>query len=108
MLTAFTKNYKYEKIHSKKGKRQNDSDVNIIVDNGDGDVQYGVKDEAGITILEALSATGLRSIRYAKEVPGVKQIVANDLSKKAFEDIKINIQENNVESLVTPSLEDAT
>lgn len=71
-------------------------------------MECGVKDENGITILEALSATGLRSIRYAKEVSGVKEIVANDISKKAFEDIKINIQENNVEDIVTASLEDAT
>ena len=62
----------------------------------------------GITILEALSATGLRSIRYAKEVPGVKQIIANDISAKAVDSIKKNILDNNVEHLVTASHEDAT
>ncbi|XP_043266023.1 probable tRNA (guanine(26)-N(2))-dimethyltransferase [Colletes gigas] len=61
-----------------------------------------------ITILEAFSATGLRSIRYAKEVQGIKQIVANDISAKAVETIKKNIQYNGVENLVTPSHEDAT
>lgn len=62
----------------------------------------------GITILEALSATGLRSIRYAKEIPGIKHIIANDISAKAVESIKSNIQHNGVENLVKPSHEDAT
>ncbi|XP_015118486.1 probable tRNA (guanine(26)-N(2))-dimethyltransferase isoform X1 [Diachasma alloeum] len=70
--------------------------------------QAGVKHENGITILEALSATGLRSIRYAKEVPYVRQIIANDISAKAVESIKRNIQHNKIEDLVTPSHEDAT
>lgn len=108
MLRAFAKNYKYEKKQTKKAKNHNNGDVNVIIDNGGNTAQCGVKDENGITILEALSATGLRSIRYAKEIPGVKQIVANDLSKKAFEDIKTNIQDNKVEDIVTASLEDAT
>lgn len=62
----------------------------------------------GITVLEALSATGLRSIRYAKEVPGIKQIVANDISAKAVESIQRNIQHNGVGSLIKPHHEDAT
>ncbi|KOC62650.1 putative tRNA (guanine(26)-N(2))-dimethyltransferase [Habropoda laboriosa] len=64
--------------------------------------------EEGITILEALSATGLRSIRYAKEIQGIKQIVSNDISAKAVESIKRNIQHNGVEDIVKPSHEDAT
>jgi tRNA (guanine26-N2/guanine27-N2)-dimethyltransferase len=38
-----------------------------------------LRDEAatkGIRILDALAATGLRSIRYFKEIPGVKQVSA--------------------------------
>lgn len=107
MLRAFAKNYKHEKVklHSKKSQSHN---INVIIDNGESNVQCGVKDESGITILEALSATGLRSIRYAKEVPGIRQIIANDISKKAVEDIKTNIEANKVEGIVTASLEDAT
>ncbi|XP_076382619.1 tRNA (guanine(26)-N(2))-dimethyltransferase isoform X2 [Megalopta genalis] len=56
----------------------------------------GVSKKDGITILEALSATGLRSIRYAKEVPGIKQIIANDISTKAVESIKRNIEHNGI------------
>lgn len=58
--------------------------------------------------MEALSATGLRSIRYAKEVPGIKQIIANDLSAAAVKSIKENIKLNNVEHLVTASEANAT
>uniref|UniRef100_A0A8H7Y2X7 tRNA (guanine(26)-N(2))-dimethyltransferase n=1 Tax=Psilocybe cubensis TaxID=181762 RepID=A0A8H7Y2X7_PSICU len=49
-----------------------------------------------ITILEALSATGLRSIRYAKEIPLVKYVIANDLSHGAIEAMKRNISINGL------------
>ncbi|XP_076759096.1 tRNA (guanine(26)-N(2))-dimethyltransferase [Xylocopa sonorina] len=65
------------------------------------------EEEKGITLLEALSATGLRSIRYAKEVQGIKEIVANDISAKAVESIKKNIKHNRVENIVRASHEDA-
>ncbi|XP_046385091.1 probable tRNA (guanine(26)-N(2))-dimethyltransferase [Ischnura elegans] len=68
----------------------------------------GEPDEGGITILEALSASGLRSIRYAKEVPGVKTVVANDLSLKAVDSIKANIFHNGVEHIVKTSHSDAS
>lgn len=54
-------------------------------------------------MLEALSATGLRSIRYAKEVPGLRQIVANDISASAVRSITENIRINNVEDIVIAS-----
>jgi len=57
--------------------------------------------------LEALSATGLRAIRYALEVPGVKQIYANDISKMAVDIINQNIEENNVQNLITATHYDA-
>ncbi|KAJ4000743.1 N2 N2-dimethylguanosine tRNA methyltransferase [Lentinula boryana] len=47
-----------------------------------------------ITILEALSATGLRSIRYAKEIPLVKYVLANDLSPTAVTAMKRNVELN--------------
>lgn len=59
-------------------------------------------------MLEALSATGLRSIRYAKEVRGIKEIVANDLSISAVEQIEKNVDLNGVRHLVTPCQSDAT
>ncbi|KRY40166.1 tRNA (guanine(26)-N(2))-dimethyltransferase [Trichinella spiralis] len=62
---------------------------------------------SNITVLDALSASGLRSIRYAKEVPMVKQIIANDLSVNAIETIKRNVMQNEVDHLVTASQADA-
>jgi len=38
-------------------------------------------------LLQALAASGLRSIRFAKEIPGLKSILANDWSKQAVESI---------------------
>lgn len=67
----------------------------------------GEKDENGITILEALSATGLRSIRYAKEAVGVKEITANDLSKEAVAAIESNVKRNGVENIIDCSHADA-
>ncbi|ORX36858.1 S-adenosyl-L-methionine-dependent methyltransferase [Kockovaella imperatae] len=49
-----------------------------------------------ITILEALSATGLRAIRYAKEIPDVKCVLANDLSPSACEAMRMNVAYNGV------------
>nr|XP_032624065.1 tRNA (guanine(26)-N(2))-dimethyltransferase isoform X2 [Chelonoidis abingdonii] len=61
----------------------------------------------GVRILEALAASGLRSIRFAKEVPGLQAVVANDFSSKAVELMARNIQFNGVGHLVTSSLADA-
>ncbi|TRY63562.1 hypothetical protein TCAL_08696 [Tigriopus californicus] len=61
-----------------------------------------------VNVMEALSASGLRSIRYAKEIPGLDKIVANDISKKAVETIRRNIINNGVEELVQPSHNDAS
>ncbi|KAG6930316.1 tRNA methyltransferase 1 [Chelydra serpentina] len=61
----------------------------------------------GVRILEALAASGLRSIRFAKEVPGLRAVVANDFSSKAVELMARNVQFNGVGHLVTSSLADA-
>lgn len=50
----------------------------------------------GITILEALSATGLRAIRYFKEISGVKCVIANDMDADAVECIRRNCAFNGV------------
>ena len=47
-------------------------------------------------MLEALSATGLRSIRYFKEIPGLSHIVANDLSEDAVRAIERNVRDNGL------------
>ncbi|GAA5973656.1 hypothetical protein JCM8115_006181 [Rhodotorula mucilaginosa] len=48
------------------------------------------------SLLEALSATGLRAIRYAKELPLLRYVIANDLSASAVEDIRRNIAFNGL------------
>ena len=58
-------------------------------------------------ILDALSATGLRALRYAKEVPMASSITANDLSSAATASIKLNVQHNGVEDIVKPTTGDA-
>ncbi|EAU88621.2 tRNA (guanine-N2-)-methyltransferase [Coprinopsis cinerea okayama7 len=52
------------------------------------------------TLLEALSATGLRSIRYAKEIPLLKQVIANDLSPAAVEAMHRNVKYNGLADVV--------
>lgn len=59
-------------------------------------------------MLEALSATGLRSIRYAKEIPNIDEIIANDISLQAVESIKTNVKLNQVDDIIKTSHEDAT
>jgi tRNA (guanine26-N2/guanine27-N2)-dimethyltransferase len=61
------------------------------------------KDEVsndGITILDALAASGLRSIRYWKEIPGVKHVTINDLEEVAVERAKDNLRNNKIDSSV--------
>ncbi|KAI0882754.1 TRM-domain-containing protein [Annulohypoxylon maeteangense] len=59
------------------------------------------------TILDALSATGLRALRYAQELPFVTSVTANDLSPTAVEAIKRNAEHNGVESKVNATSGDA-
>jgi tRNA (guanine26-N2/guanine27-N2)-dimethyltransferase len=64
--------------------------------------------DGGLRILEGLAATGLRSIRYAKEIQGdVEKIVCNDLDPNVVESMKRNLEYNGVESKVEASVGDA-
>lgn len=75
--------------------------------------QYQVSQKRGAptTIFEGLSATGLRSIRYALELPNVR-IIANDLDTLAVDSIRRNIERAAAEhpeirDIVQPSVGDA-
>jgi tRNA (guanine26-N2/guanine27-N2)-dimethyltransferase len=59
------------------------------------------------TILDALSATGLRALRYAQELPFVTSVTANDLNRSAVEAIRRNAEHNGVESKINATLGDA-
>ncbi|CAG8604773.1 1105_t:CDS:10 [Ambispora gerdemannii] len=67
-----------------------------------------VESKFSYTILEALAASGLRSIRYAKELPNLKYVVANDLDLEAVNSIKRSVQYNGLsDELVRTSQGDA-
>ena len=86
---------------SEKGNEENGPEQN----NGDNTPASGPCPET-FTILDALSATGLRALRYAAELPSTN-VVANDLSPSALESMKINIQYNELEKLIRPNHGDA-
>ena len=58
-------------------------------------------------ILDALSATGLRALRYAKEIPEATTITANDLSSSATASIKLNAEHNKLSHKINPTTSDA-
>ncbi|XP_012889701.1 PREDICTED: tRNA (guanine(26)-N(2))-dimethyltransferase isoform X2 [Dipodomys ordii] len=63
--------------------------------------------EEGLRVLEGLAASGLRSIRFAREVPGLRSVVANDASAQAVHLMRQNIELNHVDHLVQASQADA-
>jgi len=59
----------------------------------------------GLTILEALAASGLRSVRYWKEIVGIRHVTINDLEAAAVERAKDNLRNNHLESVILESNE---
>ncbi|KAF2191385.1 TRM-domain-containing protein [Zopfia rhizophila CBS 207.26] len=51
-------------------------------------------------ILDALSATGLRALRYAQEIPFMTSVTANDMSEAATDSISLNIKHNKLEDKI--------
>jgi tRNA (guanine26-N2/guanine27-N2)-dimethyltransferase len=49
-----------------------------------------------ITICDALAGTGVRGLRYAKEIKNIKKVVLNDKNPVAVKLIKKNIKENKL------------
>lgn len=62
------------------------------------------------TMLDPLAATGVRGIRVAKEVSGLKGLVFNDLNPKAVELIRKNLEGNGIKKGIEISVrkEDAS
>ncbi|CAD6594123.1 MAG: RNA methyltransferase tRNA(m5U54)methyltransferase [Alectoria sarmentosa] len=76
----------------------------------DSGAQKGADTHAGqpsFRILDALSATGLRALRYAKEIPMATTITANDLSSSATASIKLNAEHNKLSAKINPTTSDA-
>mmetsp|Transcript_17855 Transcript_17855/g.21815 ORF Transcript_17855/g.21815 Transcript_17855/m.21815 type:complete len:475 (-) Transcript_17855:25-1449(-) len=75
-------------------EKKNDPNVQEV-----SDVDPDKLEIPGLFILEALGASGLRSMRYAKEIDhgcGVDRIVCNDLELHAYENIKKNAEFNGI------------
>ncbi|RMZ04290.1 hypothetical protein D0860_06455 [Hortaea werneckii] len=51
-------------------------------------------------ILDALSATGLRALRYATEIPFATSVVANDMDRNATKSIATNVEHNKLTSTI--------
>ena len=49
-------------------------------------------------MLEGLAASGLRAIRYAKEVPGIARVDANDLDPAVVDAMRRNVEHNGPEA----------
>ncbi|KAK5108373.1 hypothetical protein LTR62_008403 [Meristemomyces frigidus] len=58
-------------------------------------------------ILDALSATGLRALRYASEIPFATAVTANDMDRGAVASIRTNVEYNKLSGKITPNLGNA-
>ena len=54
--------------------------------------------EDGLYIFEAFAASGLRSIRYWKEIPNIRRLIINDIADAAVQSMKDNLMYNHVTS----------
>ncbi|KZZ99569.1 N2,N2-dimethylguanosine tRNA methyltransferase [Moelleriella libera RCEF 2490] len=72
-----------------------------------GAARNGLDFNASFKILDALSASGLRALRYSLEIPFVTSVTANDLSASATQSIKQNAEYNQVGEKLTVSNDDA-
>ncbi|KAK4533102.1 hypothetical protein CCYA_CCYA15G3959 [Cyanidiococcus yangmingshanensis] len=71
---------------------------------GDGKKRPLVK----LQVLEALSATGLRALRYCRETNCIERVVANDIDPRAYETICENLQHNaDLREVLVPNCADA-
>ena len=85
----------------------NDKPVSNSSSRSDAENKADTTGKNGVRILEGLAASGLRSVRFAREVPFVREVVANDFDHTAVEYIRRNAAHNNVEHLITASCSDA-
>lgn len=85
----------------------NEVNVKVIEPLEDLGIEAGKKYDDGIRVLEGLGASGLRSVRFGLEIPGLKEVVCNDFSKSAVEFIEKNVAHNKVGHLVRANHGDA-
>jgi tRNA (guanine26-N2/guanine27-N2)-dimethyltransferase len=91
---------KYESLVASSSGESNNADVRIVPP---------TQPKSGIHILDALAASGLRSIRYLKEIPLVDKVTINDLSEEATKLAQENCMRNNIDmNRVNINTQDAT
>ncbi len=102
--------------HGKKRKRGDENGANVeatsaVEANSAAEAEGSLAPEGhpppSFKILDALSASGLRALRYAHEIPFVTSVTANDLSHSASKSIKQNVDYNEVQDKVSVTNEDA-
>ncbi|XP_033478998.2 tRNA (guanine(26)-N(2))-dimethyltransferase [Epinephelus lanceolatus] len=101
-----------ERVVVSLSEETNEADVQTEEKNGAEEpavtATVGEKCEGGLRVLEGLAASGLRSVRFALEVPGLQSVTANDFSTKAAALIARNAQYNGVSHLLQASCKDAS
>ncbi len=60
-----------------------------------------------ISVCEPLTGCGVRGIRFAMEVEGVRKVLINDINEKAAHLAGINVQKHNLDERITVKNEDA-
>jgi tRNA (guanine26-N2/guanine27-N2)-dimethyltransferase len=60
-----------------------------------------------ISICEPLTSQGIRGVRFAAEIEGVKKVLVSDINERAYKLAKHNIQLNGLEKLITVKHKDA-
>ncbi|NWG11700.1 tRNA (guanine(10)-N(2))-dimethyltransferase [Candidatus Bathyarchaeota archaeon] len=60
-----------------------------------------------ISVCEPLTGCGVRGIRFAREVKGVKEVLISDINERAFQLAKHNVQMNHLDERVTVKNEEA-
>ncbi len=60
-----------------------------------------------VSICEPLASQGIRGIRYAAEIQGIKKVLIGDINEQAYNLAKYNVQLNHFEKLVEVKHKDA-
>ena len=60
-----------------------------------------------ISICEPLAGCGIRGVRFAVEVNGVRKVVMNDINPKAYELVRYNVEKNGLSGRILVANEDA-
>jgi tRNA (guanine26-N2/guanine27-N2)-dimethyltransferase len=60
-----------------------------------------------ISICDPLTSQGIRGVRFAAEIEGVKKVLISDINERAFKLAKHNVQLNGLEKIITVKHKDA-